>query len=95
MDAGVGAQAPEHLRVHAGDARRGFAQSLAVGLFADRQENLADRALNALQVDAGNRAGFAVSLGLGILTTIVTAVTMTRMMIALWYRWAKPKTLPI
>ena len=24
--------------------------------------------------------------GLGILTTIITAVTMTRMMIALWYR---------
>ena len=39
--------------------------------------------------------GFAVSLGLGILTTIVTAVTMTRMMIALWQRAARPKTLPI
>ena len=34
--------------------------------------------------------GFAVSLGLGILTTVVTAVTMTRMMIALWYRSARP-----
>jgi len=44
---------------------------------------------------SGPVRGFAVSLGLGILTTIVTAVTMTRMMIALWYRWARPKTLPI
>ena len=44
---------------------------------------------------SGPVRGFAVSLGLGIVTTIVTAVTMTRMMIALWYRWAKPKTLPI
>ncbi len=44
---------------------------------------------------AGPVRGFAISLGLGILTTIVTAVTMTRMMIALWYRWARPKTLPI
>ena len=44
---------------------------------------------------SGPVRGFAVSLGLGILTTIITAVTMTRMMIALWYRWAKPKTLPI
>ena len=34
--------------------------------------------------------GFAVTLILGIITTVVTAVTMTRMMIALWYRWAKP-----
>jgi preprotein translocase subunit SecD len=39
--------------------------------------------------------GFAVSLALGILTTIVTAVTMTRMMIALWYQYKRPKKLPI
>jgi len=44
---------------------------------------------------SGPVRGFAVSLGLGILTTIVTAVTMTRMMISLWYRWARPKQLPI
>ena len=31
---------------------------------------------------SGPVRGFAVSLGLGILTSIVTAVTMTRMMIA-------------
>jgi SecD/SecF fusion protein len=39
--------------------------------------------------------GFAVSLALGILTTIVTAVTMTRMMIAIWYQYARPTRLPI
>jgi preprotein translocase subunit SecD len=44
---------------------------------------------------SGPVRGFAVSLGLGILTSIVTAVTMTRMMISLWYRWARPKRLPI
>ena len=44
---------------------------------------------------SGPVRGFAVSLALGILTTIITAVTMTRMMIALWYRIARPKTLPI
>ena len=35
---------------------------------------------------SGAVRGFAVSLGLGILTSVITAVTMTRMMIALWYR---------
>ena len=35
---------------------------------------------------SGAVRGFAVSLGLGILTSVVTAVTMTRMMIALWYQ---------
>jgi preprotein translocase subunit SecD len=44
---------------------------------------------------SGPVRGFAVSLGLGILTTIVTAVTMTRMMIAVWYHYARPTKLPI
>ncbi len=44
---------------------------------------------------SGPVRGFAVSLALGILTSIVTAVTMTRMMIALWYQYARPTKLPI
>ncbi len=44
---------------------------------------------------AGPVRGFAVSLGLGILTSVITAVTMTRMMIALWYRNRRPSVLPI
>jgi preprotein translocase subunit SecD len=44
---------------------------------------------------SGPVRGFAVSLALGILTTIVTAVTMTRMMIAVWYHYARPTRLPI
>jgi len=44
---------------------------------------------------AGPVRGFAVSLALGILTSIVTAVTMTRMMIALWYQYVRPTKLPI
>jgi protein-export membrane protein SecD len=43
---------------------------------------------------SGPVRGFAVTMIFGIITTIITAVTMTRMMIALWYRWAKPKSLP-
>jgi SecD/SecF fusion protein len=44
---------------------------------------------------SGPVRGFAVSLALGILTSIVTAVTMTRMMIALWYQYVRPTKLPI
>ena len=43
---------------------------------------------------SGPVRGFAVVFILGILTTVITAVTMTRMMIALWYHWARPKALP-
>ncbi len=44
---------------------------------------------------SGAVRGFAVSLGLGIVTSIVTAVTMTRMMIAFWYHRGRPSKLPI
>ena len=44
---------------------------------------------------SGAVRGFAVSLGLGILTSIITAVTMTRMMISLWYRRSRATKLPI
>jgi preprotein translocase subunit SecD len=44
---------------------------------------------------SGAVRGFAVSLGLGILTSVITAVTMTRMMIAMWYRRSRAKVLPI
>ena len=44
---------------------------------------------------SGPVKGFAVTLALGILTTIFTAVTMTRLMIALWYRYQRPTKLPI
>jgi protein-export membrane protein SecD len=44
---------------------------------------------------SGPVRGFAVSLGLGIVTSVITAVTMTRMMIALWYRWKRPTSIPI
>jgi len=43
---------------------------------------------------SGPVRGFAVTMIVGIITTIVTAVTMTRMMIALWYRWRKPTKIP-
>jgi preprotein translocase subunit SecD len=71
----------------------GFTRAFAT--MVDSQSTMMVAAVILYFLGSGPVRGFAVSLGLGILTTIVTAVTMTRMMIALWYRWAKPKTLPI
>ncbi|HKG82775.1 MAG TPA: protein translocase subunit SecD [Beijerinckiaceae bacterium] len=39
--------------------------------------------------------GFAVTLSIGILTTVFTAYTVTRLLVATWYRYTKPKTLSI
>ena len=43
---------------------------------------------------SGPVRGFAVTMIFGIVTTVVTAVTMTRMMIAVWYRTARPTRIP-
>jgi preprotein translocase subunit SecD len=39
--------------------------------------------------------GFAVTLGIGIITTVFTAFTLTRVMVASWVRWARPQRLAI
>lgn len=44
---------------------------------------------------AGTVKGFAVTLGIGILSTIFASVMICRMIIYAWARWAKPKKLPI
>ncbi len=44
---------------------------------------------------SGPVRGFAVTLSIGILTTMFTAVTVTRLMIFTWYRQARPQLLPI
>ncbi len=43
---------------------------------------------------SGPIRGFAVTLAIGIVTTLFTAYTFTRLMIALWVRYQKPKELP-
>jgi len=46
-------------------------------------------------IGSGPVRGFALTLGVGIITTVFTAFTLTRLMVATWYRWLRPKTIPI
>ncbi len=71
----------------------GFTRAFAT--IVDSNATMMVAAIILYFLGSGPVRGFAVSLGLGILTTIITAVTMTRMMISLWYRWARPTRLPI
>ena len=41
------------------------------------------------------RSGFAWTLSIGVLTSVFTAVLITQVLLALWFRTARPKTLPI
>lgn len=44
---------------------------------------------------SGPVRGFAVTLGLGILTSMFTAVYVTRLIVELWLDWKKPKTIVV
>jgi preprotein translocase subunit SecD len=46
-------------------------------------------------VGSGPVRGFAVTLGIGIITTVFTAFTLTRLVIAFWVRWWRPRVIPI
>lgn len=52
-------------------------------------------ALFLYSLGAGPIRGFAVTLAVGIVTSLFTAVTVTRLIIFTWFRWAKPKEIPI
>ncbi len=39
--------------------------------------------------------GFALTLGLGIITTMFTAITFTRFLVVFWLRWFKPARIPM
>jgi preprotein translocase subunit SecD len=44
---------------------------------------------------AGPVKGFAVTLGLGIITSVFTAIFVTRAMVVIWFERRKPKTLEV
>lgn len=46
-------------------------------------------------IGTGPVRGFAVTLGIGIITTVFTAFTLTALIVATWVRWKRPQTVPI
>ena len=70
----------------------GFDRAFAT--IVDSNSTMAIAAVILFFLGSGPVRGFAVVFILGILTTVLTAVTLTRMMIALWYHWMRPKALP-
>jgi preprotein translocase subunit SecD len=46
-------------------------------------------------VGSGAVRGFALTFGIGIITTVFTAFTLTRLMVAAWFAIFRPRTIPI
>ena len=69
----------------------GFSRALGTILDANLTTLIAAAVLFFL--GTGPVRGFAVTLSLGIITTVFTAYTLTRLMVATWFRVKRPKTL--
>lgn len=71
----------------------GFRRAMATIIDANATHLIA--ALILFQLGSGPVRGFAVTLGLGIITSFFTAVMVTRLMVVLWLVIRRPKTLTI
>ena len=71
----------------------GFARALATIMDSNITTFIAAAVL--FYIGTGPVRGFAVTLGIGIITTVFTAFTLTSLIVAGWVRWKRPKTVPI
>lgn len=71
----------------------GFKSALATILDSNLTALIA--AVVLFGVGSGPVRGFAVTHAIGILTTMFTAFTVTRFIVTLWARWARPKEVPL
>ncbi len=71
----------------------GFSRALATILDSNITTFIAAAVL--FYIGTGPVRGFAVTLGIGIITTVFTAFTLTRLIVAYWVRWWRPQRVPI
>lgn len=71
----------------------GFTRALATIMDSNITTFIAAAVL--FYIGTGPVRGFAVTLGIGILTTVFTAFTVTRLIVAAWVRWKRPQSVPI
>ena len=70
----------------------GFQRALAT--IVDSNATTLIAAVILFYLGSGPVRGFAVTLAIGIITTVFTAFTLTRWMVAWWLKHSKPKDLP-
>jgi preprotein translocase subunit SecD len=80
-------------RTPANAIEAGFSRAMSAILDANITTMIA--ALLLFQFGTGPVRGFAVTLALGLLTSVFTAVLFTRLVIATWFRSFRPKTITV
>ena len=86
----------EELRTQATPARAieiGYERALSAIIDANLTTMIT--ALVLFFLGAGPVRGFAVTLGVGIVTSVFTAIFVTRQIIELWFAWRRPKTIVV
>ena len=71
----------------------GFTRALATILDSNITTFIAAAVL--FYIGTGPVRGFAVTLGIGIITTVFTAFTLTRLIMSYWVWWQRPQYVPI
>jgi preprotein translocase subunit SecD len=71
----------------------GFKRALATILDSNITTFIAAAVL--FYIGTGPVRGFAVTLGIGIITTVFTAFELTRLIVSAWVRWRRPQNVPI
>ena len=67
----------------------------AIGTILDANITTFVAAAILFAMGSGPVKGFAVTLAIGIITSVFTAVFLTRMILVIWLRRTRPQTLPI
>jgi preprotein translocase subunit SecD len=86
----------EELKTARGPARAidlGYEKALSAIL--DGNVTTLITALILFLVGSGPVRGFAITLGLGILTSVFTAIFVTRLLIVMWFERRRPKTIEV
>lgn len=86
----------EELKTAKGPARaieRGYEKALSAIIDANLTTFIT--AVILFVMGSGPVRGFAVTLGLGIITSVFTAIFVTRLMIVMWFERKRPKTMEI
>ncbi len=67
----------------------------ALGTIVDAHLTALIAAVALFEVGSGPVKGFAVTLVIGIVSTLFTAYLVTRLIVSTWVRWARPKVVPL
>ncbi|MCY3877695.1 MAG: protein translocase subunit SecD [Rhodobacteraceae bacterium] len=86
----------EELNTAKGPARaieRGYERALTAILDANVTTLIA--AVILFVMGSGPVRGFSVTLGIGIITSVFTAIFLTRLLVVIWFTWQRPKQISL